>query len=59
MSSQTTEGQETARLRARHAQLENALLAEESKLQPDELAIAEIKKKKLRLKDEMARISHH
>jgi hypothetical protein len=59
MSSQTIEGQESARLRARHAKLEDALLAEESKLQPDDLAIAEIKKQKLRLKDELARITPH
>ncbi len=58
MSGQTIDGQETARLRARHAKLENALLAEESKLQPDQAAIATLKKQKLRLKDELARITH-
>ena len=53
-----SEGQEIQHLKAQHEKLENALAAEANKLQPDPVTLAEIKKKKLHLKDEMARLEH-
>ncbi len=45
-----------ASLRARHAKLEEALDIESHRPLPDQVAIKDIKKKKLRIKDELARI---
>ena len=50
------EGAQIETLRAKHAELETALTAEEHKLQPDQLTVADIKKQKLQLKDKMAQI---
>ena len=46
----------TASLRARHAELEEALNIETHRPLPDQVAIQDIKKQKLRIKDELARI---
>lgn len=43
-------------LKARHAELEEALDIETHRPQPDQVAIQEIKKRKLQIKDELARI---
>lgn len=51
-----TECHDALKLKARHAKLENALHAEEAKPLPDPLAVAVIKKQKLHLKDELARL---
>ncbi len=45
-------------LKEQHAKLEDALNAESSKPLPDETAVATIKKQKLRIKDEIARLQH-
>ena len=45
-----------ASLRARHAKLEEALNIETHRPLPDQVAIKDIKKQKLRIKDELARI---
>ena len=45
-----------ASLRARHAELEEALNIETHRPLPDQVAIQDIKKQKLRIKDELARI---
>ena len=46
----------TVSLRARHAELEEALATETHRPLPDQVAIKEIKKQKLRIKDELARL---
>lgn len=51
-----SEGAQIESLKAKHAELETALTAEEHKLQPDPLTVADIKKQKLLLKDRMALI---
>ena len=56
MSAMTSECHEATKLKARHAQLDNALHAEENKPLPDPLALASLKKKKLLLKDELMRL---
>lgn len=53
-----SEGHSVEQLKSQHAALENALQAEEIKPQPDQLAVAGIKKKKLRIKDQIARLEH-
>lgn len=45
-------------LKAQHAALELALDSEERKPLPDELSIGELKKRKLMIKDEIARLEH-
>lgn len=45
-------------LKARHAELESALDAEAAKTVPDQATVATIKKQKLRIKDEIARLEH-
>jgi hypothetical protein len=45
-------------LKYKHAQLETELTAEKRKPQPDTAAVAEIKKRKLNVKDEMERLAH-
>jgi hypothetical protein len=45
-----------ASLKARHAELEEVLEVETHKPNPDETAIKEIKKRKLQIKDELARL---
>ena len=51
-----TEDKHTASLRARHAELEEALEVETHRPLPDQVAIKDIKKQKLRIKDELARM---
>ena len=46
-------------LKAKHAELETALETENNRPLPDPVVIAEIKKHKLRIKDEIARIAEH
>ena len=53
-----SESQEIQQLKTKHEKLEDALAAEANKIHPDPMTIAEIKKKKLHLKDEMARLQH-
>ncbi len=45
-----------ASLKARHAELEEALDIETDRPLPDQVAIKDIKKQKLRIKDELARL---
>ncbi len=51
-----TKDEHTASLRTRHAKLEEALEAENHRPVPDQAAISEIKKQKLRIKDELVRL---
>lgn len=44
-------------LKARHAQLEDALHDEEVRPSPDETRLLELKRRKLALKDEMSRLA--
>ncbi|MTJ80186.1 MAG: DUF465 domain-containing protein [Telmatospirillum sp.] len=46
-------------LKAKHAALEAALDEEVHRPLPDDAAIAELKRKKLKIKDELERISPH
>jgi hypothetical protein len=46
-------------LRARHQQLEGELEAEVNRPRPDEALVAELKKAKLRIKDELAELTQH
>ena len=48
-----------ASLRAKHAELERNIEEEEGRPLPDSLAIARLKKQKLRIKDEIARLDAH
>lgn len=43
-------------LKAKHSELENALRIEISRPQPDQAVVSQIKKQKLRIKDELAAI---
>lgn len=45
-----------ASLKARHAELEEALKRENNRPMPDQAALAELKKRKLQIKDELARL---
>ena len=51
-----TQDEHAASLRARHAKLEEALDIETHRPLPDQVAIKDIKKQKLRIKDELAQI---
>ncbi len=44
-------------LKARHANLEDDILEERQRPVPDNLRISELKRQKLRIKDEIARLS--
>ncbi|MGH6954174.1 MAG: YdcH family protein [Alphaproteobacteria bacterium] len=44
-------------LRAKHTELDQQILEESGRPQPDSLAIAQLKKQKLRIKDELARLT--
>jgi hypothetical protein len=46
-------------LRSRHAALDTLLQEEHRRPAPDDGAIAKIKREKLKLKDELARLVHH
>ncbi len=41
-------------LKAKHTALENAIVQENTRPNPDDLVVAELKKEKLRIKDELA-----
>jgi hypothetical protein len=45
-------------LQDKHAELEHAIELENSRPLPDEMLIQELKRQKLRIKDEIARIDH-
>lgn len=45
-------------LKAKHTALENAIDKENHRPHPDELVVAELKKEKLRIKDELAQFEH-
>ncbi len=51
-----TKDKHAASLRARHAELEEALDIETHRPLPDQVAIKDIKKQKLRIKDELVRL---
>ena len=46
-----------ASLKARHAELEEALTQENARPLPDAATIADLKKRKLRIKDELAKLT--
>lgn len=46
-------------LSARHAQLETKIASESQRPAPDALLITELKREKLRLKDEIAQLTRH
>ena len=50
-------GQSVSNLDIKHHQLEEAILAEEQNAYPDQFKINELKRQKLRIKDELARTS--
>jgi hypothetical protein len=43
----------------KHASLENAISQENQRPHPDDIRLAELKKEKLRIKDEIVRLNHH
>lgn len=45
-------------LKSKHQNLETAISEENNRPHPDDVAIAHLKKQKLRIKDELAQISH-
>jgi hypothetical protein len=45
-------------LRSRHEQLEEEIQQEQARPHPDDSHIAELKREKLRLKDEIERLAH-
>ena len=49
--------EQVASLKARHAELEEALSQENARPLPDAATIADLKKRKLRIKDELARLT--
>ncbi len=49
-------GDQVESLKARHAELDMALSKENSRPMPDPVIIADLKKRKLRIKDELARL---
>ncbi len=49
--------EQVASLKARHAELEEALTQENARPMPDAATIADLKKRKLRIKDELARLT--
>lgn len=53
----------TATLNARHAEIENAIETEEHRPNPDTMRLMQLKRQKLKLKEEITRISapstHH
>lgn len=50
-----SDGHRIDQLKAKHAHLEDALDREERKPQPDQLTVADLKKQKLLIKDELSR----
>jgi uncharacterized protein len=52
------EAKDISELKAKHAELEAKLAVETRRQTPDEAAIAEIKRAKLRIKDRLAALAH-
>ena len=52
-------GKHIASLQDKHAELENAIETETSRPLPDEMLIQELKRQKLRIKDEIVRMTSH
>jgi len=50
-------GNHISSLKDKHAELEHAIELENSRPLPDEMLIQDLKKQKLRIKDEIARVS--
>lgn len=50
------EGDQVKILKTEHAELETALEQEKHKLNPDPFAVSNLKKRKLKIKDKLARI---
>jgi hypothetical protein len=46
-------------LKVKHQQIDDTLQSETSRPLPDDTAIASLKREKLRLKDEINRLTHH
>jgi hypothetical protein len=46
-------------LKAKHAQLENALEQENHRPHPDDVLIADLKRQKLKIKDQIAEMTRH
>lgn len=46
-------------LKAKHADLDRLIAEEESRPRPDEARITELKRQKLRIKDEIVHLAHH
>lgn len=46
-------------LRAKHADLDQKILEEENRPSPDQFLIAELKREKLRIKDQIADLTQH
>ena len=59
MGPNMNDGDQIKVLKAKHAELETALEKEKYKLQHDPIAVSNIKKRKLQIKDELARIETH
>ena len=45
-------------LKVKHQDLENMILEEESRPHPDQALITQLKRQKLRIKDEIAQLAH-
>ena len=56
MEGQMSDKEQMIALKAKHSELENALRIEISRPQPDQAVVSQIKKQKLRIKDELAAI---
>jgi len=46
-------------LKAKHADLDHKIVEEENRPSPDAFLIAELKREKLRIKDEIVVLTHH
>lgn len=46
-------------LKAKHADLDHKIVEEENRPSPDQMLITELKREKLRIKDEIAGLTHH
>lgn len=46
-------------LKAKHADIDHKILEEENRPSPDQLLIAELKREKLRIKDQIAGMTQH
>ena len=58
MEGQMSDKEQMIALKAKHSDLENALRIEISRPQPDQAVVSQIKKQKLRIKDEIATITN-